>query len=489
MILLGDPMGHGVRFTLDDLFRRAGVREPGRLALIDPFNRASVSGGAPPALSFAQADRAISALAGRLRGLGLQTDAVIAIQLPNTIESVIALLGVLRAGMIAALLPALWRKQDIVAALAPIGPKAIIATAAQAEAVMQAAAQLFPIRYVCGFGDDLPDGMVPLDAIFAPDSEPTEPDARPRHGATHVAAITFDVTAAGFVAVARNHGELIAGGIDVTRAARIAQGSNILSAILPGSFAAIALTLVPWLLTGGTLALHHPIDPEYFFAQCEALGECNLVLPGPVLSPLSDAGLLGAPAQTIVALWRAPERLADAPIWHGDAALTDVASFGEIGLVATRRGSDGAPVLNIEPGTVEMARSEAGTLMLRGGMVPTRPFPPGAELGDGPHLAVNKTGFVDTGIPCRIEQKTLVVSGPPAGMVGVGGARFALRALESEVTSLDTTATIVALPDALAGQRLVGAAEDADVVRTELEQRGAHPLVAGAFRPRAVAAR
>ncbi len=42
-------------------------------------------------LSFAQADRAISALAARLRGLGLQTDTVVAIQLANTVESVIAL--------------------------------------------------------------------------------------------------------------------------------------------------------------------------------------------------------------------------------------------------------------------------------------------------------------------------------------------------------------------------------------------------------------
>ena len=86
--------------TLDALFRRAGVRNAQRVALADPPNRADITGGAPRALTFAQADRAISAFAATLRGLGLYTGAVVGLQLPNTVESVIAFLGTLRAGMV-----------------------------------------------------------------------------------------------------------------------------------------------------------------------------------------------------------------------------------------------------------------------------------------------------------------------------------------------------------------------------------------------------
>ena len=100
--------------TLDDLFRRAALRNIDAIALADPPNRESFADGAPRKLTYAQADRAISAMAAQLRRLGLQTDAVVAMQLPNTVESVIAVLGVLRAGMIAAPLPLLWRQQDIV---------------------------------------------------------------------------------------------------------------------------------------------------------------------------------------------------------------------------------------------------------------------------------------------------------------------------------------------------------------------------------------
>jgi acyl-CoA synthetase (AMP-forming)/AMP-acid ligase II len=80
-MILGDSNhAGGNRTTLDDLFRRAGVRHPDAIALVDPPNRDSITGGAPRRLTFSQADRAISAFAARLRELGLQTDAAVALQ-------------------------------------------------------------------------------------------------------------------------------------------------------------------------------------------------------------------------------------------------------------------------------------------------------------------------------------------------------------------------------------------------------------------------
>ena len=74
-------------------------------------------------------------------------------QLANTVDSVITLLGVLRAGMIAAPLPLLWREQEMIDALGRIGAKAIVTSSrigadAQAEIAMELAAELFPIRYI-----------------------------------------------------------------------------------------------------------------------------------------------------------------------------------------------------------------------------------------------------------------------------------------------------------------------------------------------------
>jgi hypothetical protein len=178
------------------------------------------------------------------------------------------------------------------------------------------------------------------------DPAPTEfyqPSVRPGPAAAHVAAITFDVTGDGLVPVTRSQSDLIAGGLAVFREAGIAENATILSTIPATSFAGITLTLMPWLLAGGTLALHHGFDPAVFAEQSRAHEPCSVVLPGPALTPLAEAGLLGGHIKNILALWRAPEQLAAAAPWQPAAALVDIVSVSESGLLTARRGPDGGP--------------------------------------------------------------------------------------------------------------------------------------------------
>ena len=123
-----------------------------------------------------------------------------------------------------------------------------------------------------------------------------EPPAIERYGdaSDHVALVTFDITAEGIVPVARSHAELIAGGLAVHLEARIEPEAVMLGALALASFAGLATTIVPWLLTGGTLVLHHPFAPAVFAAQC-ADERCTVaVLPGAMAMRLADAGLIGA---------------------------------------------------------------------------------------------------------------------------------------------------------------------------------------------------
>jgi len=414
MIASGTQLADGNRQTLDDLFRRAGVRRADAMALSDPSR----------SLTFAQADCAISALAVRLRALGLATDAVVATHLPNSVEGAIALLGILRAGMIVAPLPLLWRQKDVVAALSHIGAKAIVTFDGQADIAMQVAAELFQIRAIAGFGRDLPDGVVPLDDVFMSGAtEFFQPSTR--RSAAHAAAITFDITLDGIVPVTRSHSELIAGGLSAFREAGIAQDETILSSIPPSSFAGIAITLVTWLFGGGTLALHHGFDPVIFAEQCRAHDAMTVVLPGPALTAIVGAGLLNQ-LKTVLALWRVPEQLVAAAPWQGDAALTDIASFSETDLLAARRGPDGMP----------------------------------ASIPDD----------------------------AADGLVRVGFYRFRQDGIDVAVTAADPDAIIAALPDALLGQRLAGSAPTPADIATQLQDRGVHALIAGAFRLRPKAA-
>jgi hypothetical protein len=341
-------------------------------------------------------------------------------QLPNSVENVIALLGVLRAGMIAAPLPLLWRKQEMTEALSRAGAKAIVTTGVQADTAMQVAAELFPIRAVAGFGRDLPDGVAPLDTIFDAGTNAFF-QSSVRRSAAHVAVITFDVTIDGIIPAARSHSDLFAGGLAVFRQAGIAQDASIVSTIPLGTFAGIALTLMPWLLAGGTLALHHGFEPVIFAEQCRAHEASAVVLPGPAVSAIAEAGLLNQ-AKNILALWRAAEQLAVAPPWQGTAALVDISSFDESRLLAALRGPDGLPM----------------------------PSPNGA----------------------------------PAGLIAVGGYHFRQGEIDAAVAATDPTAVIAALPDALLGQRLAGSAPDPVATAAQLLACGVNALVAGAFRAR-----
>lgn len=509
-----ETTNQGGRTTLDVVFRRAVLRHPQTLALIDPANRESFTGNAPRRLTYAEADRMISAIAGRLRQIGLSTDTIIGVQLPNTIESVLALLGILRAGMIATPLPLLWRRADCVNALTRLGAKAIItctrigATDHGMQA-MQIAADVFPIRYVLGFGEGLDDGIISFDDLYAnANPEPLPPLERDRLGnpAAHVAVVTWDVTADGLVPVARSHTELLIGGLPLLLEGRIAQDAAILTTSPIDSFAGISLSLLPWLFAGGTLVLHQPFDAETFTAQIRE-HHCEMVaLPGPLIPALADAGFFapGAGVKMLLGVWRSPERLAASAPWrHDDISMIDVSVFGETAILAARRVEKGelaegkpAPIPNATftaphtlPGTlkvVEFSRTMAGTVAARGPMVPRFAFPPGAERSNAPYFKVDESGYADTGYACRVEDDAhaLVVTGPPAGLVSVGGYRFALRDLQNLIAQIDQAGTLAALPDAFSGHRLAGSATDHAAIQDTLTELGVNPLIVRAFRDR-----
>lgn len=502
-MILGNPDNLAAT-TLDNLLRRAVERRPDAIALADPPNRQSFTDGAARRLTYAETDRIVSAIAARLRKLGLPRDAVVGIQLPNTVESVLALLGVLRAGMIAAPLPLLWRRAEAVAALGGLDAKAIITTSRAGEfrpcaLAIEVAASVFSIRHVMSFGTNLADGVISLDNALqnaSPLDTPAEPERD--HPAAHLAVVTFDVTSGGIFPVARNHAELIAGGIATLLEGGIVPDARMLGCCATSSFAGLALTVMPWLISGGMLSLHHGFDANAFAAQSRVDHCDTVVVPGALVPQLTEAGLLAYDdLKSVITYWRAPERLAMSPAWQrANATLTDMLAFGETAVIGSRRDTDGVTVPlpagsvmapRDTPGAImaaETARTATGTVALRGPMVPRHAFPPGAELLGAPHLKADSTGFVDTGYACRLDRMTgtLTVTAPPPGSISVGGYRFVMAELEDTIRQTSADAFVTALPDALAGHRLAGISGEGTRMHAALTELGVNPLVADAFR-------
>jgi len=489
--------------TLDGLFRRVLARQPDALALLDPPNKQRVTGRPPKRLTFAEADRAISALAAHFIEAGLPANSVIAVQLPNTVEFMLTVLAAHRAGLIVALLPLLWRQAELTVALNRTGARAIVTASridgvSHADLAMNAAVEAFSIRHVCGFGNDLPEGMASLDLALS--SESTTTRAVTQDG-RRAAIISFDVTADGFRAVPRTHLNLIAGGLALFLESDVPQGASMISAFAPSSFAGLTSSLLVWLLSGGTLALHHPFDGDVLEQQINDISCDTLVAPAQLALRLAEADL---PARlpslrNVIGLWRAPEQIASSPAWTAPhIALTDVYLFGEAGLFAACRGADGAPA-SILPGPHGAPRSVAGssvagetlitpkgTLGLRGPMVTAAAYAPPAPPSDS-LVAQPPRDYVDTGYAARLDRSTgaICITAPPSGIMAVGGYRFLSHDLQEWAKRLGQGALLTALPDRLSGYRLAGRAQDNTRAREALGELGLNPLMVEAFRDRA----
>src|SRR3977135_2463230 len=191
--------------TLDALFQRIMARNRDAIALIDPLNKPRITGQPQLRLTYEQADRAIPAMASHFIEAGLPTHSVIAVQLPNTVEFVLTVLAAHRAGLVVALLPLLWRQAEWTVALNRTGARAIVTAAKidgvnHADLAMNAAAEAFSIRHVCGFGNDLPEGMASLDLSIEAQSATSRAVTQDGRKA---AIISFDTTADGFRPVPR----------------------------------------------------------------------------------------------------------------------------------------------------------------------------------------------------------------------------------------------------------------------------------------------
>jgi AMP-binding enzyme len=489
--------------TLDGLFQRVLARQPDALALLDPFNKPRVTGQAPKRLTFAQADRAISALTAHFIEAGLPANSVIAVQLPNTVEFMLTILAAHRAGLIVALLPLLWRQAELTVALNRTGARAIVTMSkvdgvSHADLAMNAAVEAFSIRHVCGFGTDLPEGMASLDHALA--SESATSRAVTQDG-RRAAIISFDVTADGFKAVPRTHLNLIAGGLALFLESDVPQGAIMMSAFAPSSFAGLTSSMLVWLLSGGTLALHHPFDADVLEQQINEDGCDTLVAPAQLALRLGETDW---PARlpslrNVIGLWRAPEQIASSPSWtFPQATLTDVYLFGEAGLFAACRAADGAPA-PILPGPHGAPRSVAGssvagetlitpkgTLGLRGPMVAAAAYAPAVPPSDS-LVAQPPRDHVDTGYAARLDRSTgaICITAPPSGIMAVGGYRFLSQDLQEWARRLGQGALLTALPDRLSGYRLAGRAQDNSRAREALGELGLNPLMVEAFRDRA----
>lgn len=458
------------RVTLDALFRKTATAHPERLALCDADEDAGGFREVPRRLTYGEADAEISRLAAFFAAVGLKHDNVIGLQSAGTVDAVITFLAALRAGLVIAPLPLHWRQKNVLEALTRAGAKALVAGESFGGRSIglearDTAADLFALRFVFGLGRDVADGLMEVEQILGelPDDLEPAPTRRDQNAADHVATLTWTRSTSGEpLPIARSHNQWIACGLMPYLELSLPQAPNVLLPYALTGMAGIGAGLIPWLLSGGTLHLHHPGSLRRLAAHADAADADIVLCPGALVPALDRR--IERPDCRIVPVWQAHS---PAPAPHGsNRELVDLHIADEFAMVArTREGSAlprplpsgriGSPSAATQaPALLEIAidtETSPAMLKVRGAMVPDSAWP-ACKV----RMPTDKAGFVDTLLPLRQTENGITGFGIPGQMAPGVGSLPTLDALYAAFPGIREAAAFL-VEDGILGARLYAA--------------------------------
>ncbi|WP_186389499.1 class I adenylate-forming enzyme family protein [Stappia sp. TSB10P1A] len=458
------------RVTLDALFRKTATAHPERLALCDADEDAGGFREVPRRLTYGEADAEISRLAAFFAAVGLKHDNVIGLQSAGTVDAVITFLAALRAGLVIAPLPLHWRQKNVLEALTRAGAKALVAGESFGGRSIglearDTAADLFALRFVFGLGRDVADGLMEVEQILGelPDDLEPAPIRRDQNAADHVATLTWTRSTSGEpLPIARSHNQWIACGLMPYLELSLPQAPNVLLPYALTGMAGIGAGLIPWLLSGGTLHLHHPGSLRRLAAHADAADADIVLCPGALVPALDRR--IERPDCRIVPVWQAHS---PAPAPHGsNRELVDLHIADEFAMVArTREGSAlprplpsgriGSPSAAAQaPALLEIAidtETSPAMLKVRGAMVPDSAWP-ACKV----RMPTDKAGFVDTLLPLRQTENGITGFGIPGQMAPGVGSLPTLDALYAAFPGIREAAAFL-VEDGILGARLYAA--------------------------------
>lgn len=247
--------------TLLDLFFETAQDQPERLALADPLDRDTLVGSPPRRLTYRELRDRVLGMATALLRMGLKKDDVVVCQLPNVWELPMLFLAVAKAGGVFSPLPVQWRENELKYVLgiteAPlyIGPERFkgVDFTAMARGLYRGGLQTIDLEEIEPLSRTKQDpGLLSSSLVLADD--------------------TFSLcwtsgTEAEPKGCPLSHNNWIFQGNMLRRAACLQDGERQLVVAPLVNMTGIGVNFVPWLLSQGTLLMHHPLDVSLLLRQ------------------------------------------------------------------------------------------------------------------------------------------------------------------------------------------------------------------------------
>jgi mycobactin salicyl-AMP ligase len=345
----GERMPPWSGVTLLDLF--ASTVQLGAAATA--FGQVPVSGGRAGAqLSYAAAHEAVERLRQRIDDLALPRNAVVLVSLAATIEAPVCILACLRAGLVPCLVPPTASEEEIAAVMAASGAQAAISCSGVGDVhpidrVRGAAVAGDGPRFILGFGNRLPAGVIGLDEAFTDEREAgTREQPAPARGASH-SVMTVEFGAGGPALFVHDQESIVALALELVLRAGMASGETVLSTVSPMTQAGLVVAMAP-LLIGGSLLLQPLFSSEGLRAALDQAPRPHLVCPSILEEPLGQSELLTFERlASVLLLHRPPVRFGPGSRRRTACPMVDLLALGERSVLMARRGLDGRAAISL----------------------------------------------------------------------------------------------------------------------------------------------
>ena len=254
--------------TIQDYLQQFVDCSPTKEAVVDPANKVDLCNTPFYALTYEELQQKIDQLASALSENGIGEDDIVAIQLPNIVELVISYFAILKVGAISSPIPVQYREYECLQLLQSLNAKAVI-TMQQindrhyAQMYTKLQLQVPSLQTIFIF-----DG--PSDYFVTVNFEQQSIKKLPNVDVTANDIFTICWTSGTEgkpKGVPRSHNEWLISAYGSVDAVNLTTEDRILLTFPLVNMAGIGGVLVPWVLSGGTLVLHHPFDFPTFLAQ------------------------------------------------------------------------------------------------------------------------------------------------------------------------------------------------------------------------------
>ncbi|MEC3918849.1 class I adenylate-forming enzyme family protein [Nocardia sp. CDC160] len=294
--------------TIPEIFHQRLAGAPNSPALTDPANLADLTGAKPRTLTWRELDDYITDIAAVLLANGIRQGSTVAIQLPNSVALTATYLALWRLGAVATPMPVSYRRHELSGIVAATDAEAIItvgrlgdrALAAEALEVARGERTVF-VFDSSDAGGALEDRtrVVPIGDAVGEEARNQLRDYESRLRVSVNDRVTICWTSGTEAApkgVPRCHGDWLAVAGGVQDGLGVTPESVVLNPFPMVNMAGFAGSFLPWLLGGGHLVQHQPLDLGVFFRQIAEHRVTHTAMPPALLTMLLQNDALRAQA-------------------------------------------------------------------------------------------------------------------------------------------------------------------------------------------------